>query len=981
MNRWFSLSLLCAALFCITANSVLAQKKVPNAEQLLNVNGSQGTEFFIAIPPNELNPFPTNEIDIYVASAFDTEVELFDYSGDKAIKRKVKANQITTLSTTTGEANWGWELQGISEQVFRKGIRLRAAKPISVYVLNSKTTTSDGYLAIPTVAWGKDYIVTTYFDFREIKPWAGGFVVMAREDNTELQINLRGKGELDARTAGGKRINTGQIETVVLQEGDVYQVKGDGTTRATFDLTGTSVKSNKPVGLISFHERTTMPNQLINGNGRNHLVEMTPPVSTWGKTYVSVNYTRENNNGLGGGDVFRVIGSQPNTKWTMTYYDKNTKKILGNSGGILRTPGDFNDISQSPGPLFLTTGYSVWKADKPVFVMQYSCSSTWDGDPILDPFMINVVPEEQFITSTIFQQPTNPKFPKNRLNLIVWSDTTDPKYVENLKSLEIDDVPVWNHPNAFGSSLLFNHMGNNLHWVSIDFGFSASSRRIYGNGKVKFGGYIYGFGAFDAYGWPAAAGFRNTTSFDTLPPVLTSEDECGNYTFTATEYRNIPNPPVIPPRDSDQVETGIALIDFMPGDSSYNYELEYITDETGNFPREPAYIKYLFRWKVINTSEDAKCVFYVSDYANNITVDTIYYFADKIKFNPTPLDFGKIRVGTKKQLTVTVTNESTGEVELREAKLLSGAMYSIVGGLPIPAKLAGGASHTFTIEYDGKEETTDITSDFDKDTLTLQTFCGLFKLPLVGVAAVPRIVVEDWDAGLKNVNEETCKNGGLTISNPGSDTLVVSKINLPAGTDFTFSSPTIPALPIRIAPKQSVQLVTVCYKSAEVGQDSTSAVFENNGDGPDSIAILKGKAQQAGPSISSYDWLAKRVNTLHQAYIHVWNSGTAVLTLNDVVFKTGGKYFPAGADESNYVFKIVGVYDNGIPSPPKDLSNNSDSADVLVLFRPRGEVAYLAEVIPVWATSTTPINEVIGTLAGSGILPKIVISGESLTLC
>ena len=135
---------------------------------------------------------------------------------------------------------------------------------------------------------------------------------------------------------------------------------------------------------------------------------------------------------------------------------------------MLARAGDFADLTQSQGPTFLTYGYSVWEADKPVFVMQYSCSASFDGDQLHDPFMINVIPEEQFIPNTIFQTPTDTKFTTHKLNLIVWADTSDPDYIDNLKSLAIDDVPVWNHPRSASPLLLFNHMGDNLHWAQID---------------------------------------------------------------------------------------------------------------------------------------------------------------------------------------------------------------------------------------------------------------------------------------------------------------------------------------------------------------------------------------------------------------------------------------------------------------------------------------------------------------------------------
>jgi hypothetical protein len=254
------LALLFVSIAALTAAQ--AQRKVPTAEQILNINGAQGTEFWIAIPPNEINPFPVDELEIYVASAFETEIEVFDAAGAKTYKRKIQPYEIRTLSDKRGETNWTWECRE-PEQVVKKAVRITAKKPISVYVLNSKVTSSDGYMAIPVNGWGTEYLATTYFDFREFKPWACGFIVIGRENGTEVTIQLRGTGELDGKTEGGRRLNSAPF-TILLDEGDVYMVKGDGETRGTFDLTGSKIKASKPVGMISFHERSTMPNLLIN---------------------------------------------------------------------------------------------------------------------------------------------------------------------------------------------------------------------------------------------------------------------------------------------------------------------------------------------------------------------------------------------------------------------------------------------------------------------------------------------------------------------------------------------------------------------------------------------------------------------------------------------------------------------------------------------------------------------------------------------
>jgi len=961
-----------------------AQRKAPTAEQMLSVNGAQGREFWIAIPPNEINPFPVTSLEIYIASAYDTEAFVLDAAGGNERRYKITANQIRTLSDLTGETNWTWEIRQY-EQVIQKGIRIKADKPISVYVLNGKVTTSDGYLAIPTAAWGKQHIVTTYYDFREFKPWACGFVIVSRQSGTIVDIRLKGTGAGTARTSGGKRI--GDQFQVSLEEGDVYAVVGDGTSRGEFDLTGTEIRSNVPVGLISFHQRTTMPNLLINGNGRDHLCEMTPPVETWGKKYVTVEYNRQGTNPNARGDVFRVIASEPETRWTLKYYDKQSKTVLGSGGGYLANAGDFADLTQSQGPTFLTHGYSVWEADKPIFVMQYACSASFDGDQLHDPFMINVIPEEQFIPNTIFQTPTDTKFTTHKLNLIVHADVNDPDYVENLKSLVIDDVPVWNHPRSVAPTLLFNHMGNNLHWVQIDFGTEAKAHVIKGNGKVKFGGYIYGFGAVDSYGWPAASGFRPTSVLDTMPPVLSADTLCGDYAYTATEFRNIPDPPLAEPRDSDQVETGVAIIDFMPEDGgpvlkSYNYRIVIPANYEQPLPRDPSYREVKFLLEVIDKSKDARAEFYVQDWADNFTYDTVEYFAPKLSFTPDPLRFGEVRLGTSKQLDLSITNIGDGPVMLTDATIEAGDYFKVVNGdVPPNVTLDPGQSHVFTIEYTGTRETADIRSDFDLDTLVVTADCGETRIGLEGVAGIPCIVVEDFRAGTLGVGDTRCKAGGLRVRNPGSDTLVITAINGYNGTNFTVTNLT-PALPIRILPKGEVFVETICYSRNSVGTDSIDVTFSSNADGPfctsDSVSTWTGDTESPGPGIIGHNWLKRRVNTLHPEFgvVNVYNSGNQVLTLANVTFADGTKYFPPGSNEANYVFKLGSMLDNGTAVPSKQLSNGQ-SVFVEAWFRPAAVQTYSATIQPEWAEDGVPGRTAL--LEGEGIIPDIETTGAVIT--
>ncbi len=147
-----------------SAAQLVAQVPTPQQPQALS-GGMEGTEFFIAIPPNEILPFPVEGLEIYVASAFDANVELTDYSGDKKTRFKIKPYEILTLSdnSKTGKAvlNWSMEMRE-AEIPVRKALKLTSDKPISVYMINSKFVTTDGLMAIPINGWGLEYINCSY---------------------------------------------------------------------------------------------------------------------------------------------------------------------------------------------------------------------------------------------------------------------------------------------------------------------------------------------------------------------------------------------------------------------------------------------------------------------------------------------------------------------------------------------------------------------------------------------------------------------------------------------------------------------------------------------------------------------------------------------------------------------------------------------------------------------------------------------------
>lgn len=600
-------------------------------EQLLSGNtvgsSSQGYEFFIAIPPNETAGYPYGELEVYVASTKPTEVSLM-YGSSNALISKKTINVpmgVVVFSNKTGEMDFLAHEIRTPETVLDKGLRIVSDKnPVSVYVLNSKVTTSDGYMAIPTSSWGQDYIHVCYYDNSEgfdprigLPYFGGGFIVVASENNTRVEIALKGVGADLAGTTSGKQI--GDSFEVMLNKGQVYLVQGDGETDGYFDLTGTRITSDKPVGLISYHQRCDMPAYLQ--SSRDHLSEMMPPVPTWGKKYATIEFKRNNK-----GDLFRIVAAEDSTDYKLVWYDFTTNEVLGQRTGTLIHSGDFAEIIEVmhyPGvDVKSVRGMSVFEANKPILVMHYSFSSSWDGANNFDPFMLCVSSIDQFTKTTVFQTP-NEKFVDNNFNLIAVGDTNDAVANEILlKSILIDGKPVY----LESTNLLTSRIpGTNLYWATV----KVSTGAHYVTGDTPFGGYIYGYTSVDSYGWPAAMAINDKSSNDIVKPIVNVQQSSTNtYRINFSE-------------ESDGKSTGVSMRPTLLAGSRNFSEPQFETEFKAYPPTHTGY----FTLSVLDESLDAVAYFSIMDRAGNEKIDSIIHVStsinsddsnDEIKIFPIP---------------------------------------------------------------------------------------------------------------------------------------------------------------------------------------------------------------------------------------------------------------------------------------------------------------------------------------------------------
>lgn len=947
--------------FLIIATNYVFSQKI-TAEQLL-FNSSQGREFWIAIPPNEDDRQPignTQEIaiEIYVTSSKNCMATV-EIPGMGIMRtKKVEAFRITTFSTVNNDLFWDLEVRE-SEKPVPKAIHVYATEPISVYVLNHRHYTADGYLAIPISSCGTEYIHLSYYDFREDlyggEFRGGGFLIIPSENGTEVLIELKGRGQAIGQTLGGRKI--GDKWKVTLNKGDVYCVMGDGRTRGQFDLSGSRVISNKPIGFISFHKRTLIPSFDL-WNGRNMLCEMIPPVQAWGKKYYTVEFQRK-----GRGDFFRIIAARDNTTYTVKWYDLKDGRFLGQRGPkTLKKSGDFDEYEEvfvpqnQPNNQESIKGTSVWEADKPVLVMQYSYSTDWDNAPEFDPFMILVIPREQYVPNTVFQTPeAQAQFLTNYFNIIAIGDTNDPEQ-KLLKSITLDGKPIWQIEPKF----LFNRIpGTDLYWAKITVQPGCHVVRS----QTKFGGYIYGFSEADGYGWPACTAFNKVDETDTLPPEIFVQENCGVFTIRTTELRN--GKPGDDPRQIDQGINDIVLLD-----SSFNFELKFIKE----FKTFPPLYDYTFIAKVIDKHKPGIAYLQFTDRAGNSSFDTLYFYPDTLKITPSPVNFGKVRLFTSKTLPVQIQNDGDTTEKIIQVKLKDGSVFRIVNGnVPPEIELPPKGVHNLVLEYTPVNESLS-PSMLDVDTLFAITDCDTFKVPVIGRGVIPKIMVEDWNAGTVVVKNKICKlqqtQSGLQIQNPGTDTLVIDMFEGVAP-PFSVSTPYIPELPIIIPPNGTVYLETPCFEPQYVGSFTIDVIFHSNAGSGDSISTWQGVGVQPGPYITNYDWNRRRVGTYNEGKVFLKNGGSSKVRVTGI--KIG--------DSPNFRIKPGGIIPEPSTTTPIELMPDTSQTgitqiEINVIYEPKDEFDHFSTVIPEFhPDDNIEPGSVVGKLHGFGYLPKIEVIG------
>lgn len=347
-------------------------------DRITATRSNRGTDFWLTFLEN-YQPYSEPRrygLNLVITSETDTsgEVLILDEGLSTTRRFSVRAGAPAVVPITDYGGGQGLRE---SDVIRTNGIHVTAEDEISVYALNYLDQTTDGYTALPTSLLGADYLALAYKnteaaweepteqgDFRVI----GGtqFAVVATENDTVVTIT--------PSTDSGLRTR-GVPFNISLNRGETYRLIEETTAEA--DFTGTLIAATRPVAVFSGHKCANLPDGF---QACDHLVEQLPPVTTWGRRFVTMPLaTRQH------GDTFRILAAR----------DSTMIAVNGVLAGRLDRGQFLERVLAAPAEIL---------ASEPVLIVQLANSSEFD-DTTGDPFMLLIPPVEQFGGDYTFATP------------------------------------------------------------------------------------------------------------------------------------------------------------------------------------------------------------------------------------------------------------------------------------------------------------------------------------------------------------------------------------------------------------------------------------------------------------------------------------------------------------------------------------------------------------------------------------------------
>ncbi len=547
----------------------------------------EGYHFFVAYMQNDnIIQSAGIRLRLMMCSAYSAQITV-RFSKDSTAVIKLAANSATTVLVPSR-----MEVR-TSEMVLDSVVEVLSDVPISVFAMNSQPYSSDSYAVIPVSNWNTDYTIMSMANDgygvgndsnavmlpEEIRQ--SEFLIVAAFDSTIVEFNPTYVTQRGAVA--------GQWHTVKLKKGQCYLVKSAPIKPLSGDLTGSHVRANRPIAVLSGHARSSMPQSLINvTDSKDHLAEWLIPDQALGYEYITMPFYTDGR--LPVGDVIRIVATKPQTQ--LTVYTERADLFY-----TLKKAGDIQTISGVNSPCWI-------RADQPVSVAQFMLTGWVGGSVSYDPSMALVPPADKFVSHSIFQVPSNLPEP-------FWASQFQQHFVNIIcdslarYSMKLDGVNIG---QSIEPNILYNKFRSSPYfWARIPL---SPGKHELSCDTFGFSGALYGMGMTDSYAH--TMGFSMATDLkDTIAPFFVVNGSCGQLNGTVNEVVNA-------------VSSSLSFVVYDP-DSTKNFS--YIASTT----QQNANV-VTFSAKVVDPKKDAQLFITARDIAGNGRRYRYYYHAPRYTF-------------------------------------------------------------------------------------------------------------------------------------------------------------------------------------------------------------------------------------------------------------------------------------------------------------------------------------------------------------
>ncbi len=662
---------------------------------------AMGREFWWAQPSNYWGEdLGGKYIRIYITSPQNTTAYVSIGTGGQTAPVTIQAYKIGTYIVPLG---WEMESSGIVEP---KAIHVWSnTADLTVYVMSHNAYTSDGSYIVPTVGWGTDYVVAGYGALFEgfgsfVYDLPSEFTVTADVDNTVVTITP----SCDLRQCYGQGDNPtvvaypqGKPFTITLNRGECAQfLSVQATGSDGFDVTGTIVHSNNPVGVLG---GSGCPNIPADFPYCDHVEDMVPPVRTWAETYYTTNFIAPPgypNHDFG---LYLFISSKAGQVIHRQDYitGQHVECIIDNQYGTYWDE--------------LESAQKFW-SDAPFLLVEYINSASYPDNAGLyvqipgDPAEVVINPREQYTKTVVFQTPVSvgAQLPyKSYASIIV------NKNDEKTTTFDKQKILSWTHQPIDDTFDIFTvtNIAPGSHIVTGD--------------TSGVGVYVYGYGNDESYAWAGSFGTGTFHAQDTVPPVVDTTGSCYDAAVHLYDYGT--NPGGIPQ----------SMLGDIRLDSDYNMAYQLDPNWQEGLGIDSTYYDMF----VVDRSKPAYLKVEGYDVAGNQTTVISTYTPQTAYIAPPVQNFGSVITPTIKYLYDTLVNTGVVPYNFDQLKLLYGNLGFTIDSGMTPSVLDTGEHRILKIAFKAVKTNSVV------DSIIFGNECGLQSVALVGSGGAADFLVTD----------------------------------------------------------------------------------------------------------------------------------------------------------------------------------------------------------------------------------------------